>query len=191
MPAFPLQCWLLQSLCMLQPRWMCAVSTPVLHGCPTSPPCSPTAMLLLPCCCCCSAFAAVPYGSIAKIESWPIAEHPGYSVVSLGLGAGSSSRYWLYFFPSQVIKARVAGHRVDRRVCIHALGVQGYWSCLFPSQVGRLGQRGRAHNTNTLKHVLTLCMWCLLEQECLCVACTLGNVGSNKLRQCIDSPWYF
>jgi hypothetical protein len=46
--------------------------------------------------------AAVPYGSISKIESWPIAEHPGYSVVSLGLGAGSSSRYWLYFFPSQV-----------------------------------------------------------------------------------------
>jgi hypothetical protein len=45
---------------------------------------------------------AVPYGSIAKIESWPIAEHPGYSVLSLGLGAGSSSRYWLYFFPSQV-----------------------------------------------------------------------------------------
>lgn len=56
----------------------------------------------------------LPYGSIAKIESWPIAEHPGYSVVSLGLGAGSSSRYWLYFFPSQYvsgIKIRLIGLR--------------------------------------------------------------------------------
>jgi hypothetical protein len=49
---------------------------------------------------------------VSKVESWPIKEHPGYSVLALHLGAGSSSKYWLYFFPSQYvagIKIRLIG----------------------------------------------------------------------------------
>lgn len=56
--------------------------------------------------------APVPYASVSKVESWPIKEHPGYSVLALHLGAGSSSKYWLYFFPSQYvagIKIRLIG----------------------------------------------------------------------------------
>lgn len=56
--------------------------------------------------------AAVPYASVTKIESWPIKEHAGYSVLALHLGSGGSSKYWLYFFPSQYvagIKIRLIG----------------------------------------------------------------------------------
>jgi hypothetical protein len=55
---------------------------------------------------------AVPYSTITKIESWPIAEAPGYSVLALHLGVGGASRYWLYFYPSQYvsgIKIRLLG----------------------------------------------------------------------------------
>lgn len=55
---------------------------------------------------------AVPYASVTKIDSWPIKEHPGYSVLALHLGSGGSSRYWLYFFPSQYVagvKVRLIG----------------------------------------------------------------------------------
>lgn len=46
---------------------------------------------------------------MTKIDSWPIKEHPGYSVLALHLGSG---KYWLYFFPSQYvagIKIRLVG----------------------------------------------------------------------------------
>ncbi|EFJ45275.1 hypothetical protein VOLCADRAFT_118451 [Volvox carteri f. nagariensis] len=54
----------------------------------------------------------VPYGTIGKIESWPIEGNEGYSVVALHLGAGGTSKYWLYYFPSQYVaglKIRILG----------------------------------------------------------------------------------
>jgi hypothetical protein len=55
---------------------------------------------------------AVPYGSIGKIEAWPIEGNEAYSIVALHLGAGGTSKYWLYFFPSQYVsglKIRILG----------------------------------------------------------------------------------
>lgn len=49
---------------------------------------------------------------MTKVEAWPIKEHPGYSVVALHLGSGGSSKYWLYFWPSQYVsglKIRLIG----------------------------------------------------------------------------------
>lgn len=54
----------------------------------------------------------VPYSSVAKIEAAPIEGGEEYSIVSLQLGASASSRYWLYYVPSQyvaAIKMRVLG----------------------------------------------------------------------------------
>ncbi|KAG2484360.1 hypothetical protein HYH03_016779 [Edaphochlamys debaryana] len=54
----------------------------------------------------------VPYGSITKIESWPIEGNEAYSMLALTLGVGGTSRYWLYFFPSQYVaglKIRILG----------------------------------------------------------------------------------
>jgi hypothetical protein len=45
----------------------------------------------------------VPYGSISRIEATPLEDHLGYSVVCLQLGAGGTSRLWLYFYPSQYV----------------------------------------------------------------------------------------
>ena len=54
----------------------------------------------------------VPYSSISKIESWPIEGKEEYSIVALSLGSGSTSKYWIYFFPSQhtaALKIRILG----------------------------------------------------------------------------------
>lgn len=54
----------------------------------------------------------VPYSTISKIESWPIEGKSEYSIVALSLGSGSSSKYWIYFFPSQhtaSLKIRILG----------------------------------------------------------------------------------
>ncbi|GFR47911.1 hypothetical protein Agub_g9711 [Astrephomene gubernaculifera] len=54
----------------------------------------------------------VPYGTVSKIESWPLPDHPGYSLLALHLGTGGVSKYWIYFFPSQYVaglKIRVLG----------------------------------------------------------------------------------
>lgn len=51
----------------------------------------------------------IPYSSVRSIESWPIEGQEEYSIVALALGAG---KYWLYFFPSQLVstlKVRVLG----------------------------------------------------------------------------------
>ncbi|KAG2446432.1 hypothetical protein HYH02_008424 [Chlamydomonas schloesseri] len=45
----------------------------------------------------------VPYGSITKIESWPVEGNEAYSILALHLGVGGTSRYWLYFYPSQYV----------------------------------------------------------------------------------------
>ena len=55
---------------------------------------------------------AVPYSTITKIEGFPIEGNEAYSIVALSLGSGSSSKYWLYYFPSQhvaSIKIRILG----------------------------------------------------------------------------------
>jgi hypothetical protein len=49
---------------------------------------------------------------MTKIDAWPLPALEGYSMVSLHLGVGGTSRYWLYFFPSQYtsgIKIRLLG----------------------------------------------------------------------------------
>ncbi|GIL73657.1 hypothetical protein Vretimale_5459 [Volvox reticuliferus] len=54
----------------------------------------------------------VPFGTISKIESWPIEGNEGYSILALHLGAGGTSKYWLYYFPSQYVsglKIRILG----------------------------------------------------------------------------------
>ncbi|KXZ53299.1 hypothetical protein GPECTOR_7g1193 [Gonium pectorale] len=54
----------------------------------------------------------VPYSTITKIESWPIEGNEAYSIVALHLGVGGTSKYWLYFFPSQYVsglKIRILG----------------------------------------------------------------------------------
>ncbi|PNH00712.1 Ubiquitin domain-containing protein UBFD1 [Tetrabaena socialis] len=54
----------------------------------------------------------VPYGSISKIESWPVEGNEGYSIVAIHLGVGGTSKYWLYYFPSQYVagvKIRILG----------------------------------------------------------------------------------
>eukprot|EP00879_Flechtneria_rotunda_P030654 GHRR01033317.1.p1 GENE.GHRR01033317.1~~GHRR01033317.1.p1 ORF type:complete len:125 (+),score=18.36 GHRR01033317.1:808-1182(+) len=58
----------------------------------------------------------IPYVSISKIESWLIQGHEGYSILALHLGSGGSSKYWLYFFPSQY----VSGIKI-RLIGLHAL----------------------------------------------------------------------
>lgn len=55
---------------------------------------------------------AVPYGSISKIESYPIEGEEEYSILALHLGSGGTSKYWLYYVPSQyvaAIKVRIIG----------------------------------------------------------------------------------
>lgn len=50
--------------------------------------------------------------SITKIESFPIEGQEEYSILALHLGSGTSSRYLLYFFPSQYVaglKIRILG----------------------------------------------------------------------------------
>ncbi|GAX73072.1 hypothetical protein CEUSTIGMA_g525.t1 [Chlamydomonas eustigma] len=54
----------------------------------------------------------VPLSSISKIEGFPIEGKEEYSIVVLYLGSGESSRYWLYYFPSQHVaslKIRILG----------------------------------------------------------------------------------
>eukprot|EP00877_Chromochloris_zofingiensis_P006326 jgi/Chrzof1/1947/Cz10g27140.t1 len=54
----------------------------------------------------------VPYGSISKIESYPIEGEEEYSILALHLGSGGTSKYWLYYVPSQyvaAIKVRIIG----------------------------------------------------------------------------------
>ena len=49
---------------------------------------------------------------ITKIEGFPIEGNEAYSIVALSLGSGASSKYWLYYFPSQhvaSIKIRILG----------------------------------------------------------------------------------
>lgn len=72
-------------------------------------------MIALPSCerfPCSRACAAVPYSTITKIETFPIEGKEEYSIVALNLGSGNSSKYWLYFFPSQhtaALKIRILG----------------------------------------------------------------------------------
>jgi len=47
----------------------------------------------------------VPYASVSKIESFPIEDKPEYSILALHLGSGGSSKYWLYYVPSQYVAA--------------------------------------------------------------------------------------
>lgn len=58
----------------------------------------------------------IPYSSISKIESWPVEGKEEYSIIALGLGAGTTSKYWLYYFPSQY----VSGIKI-RLIGLHAL----------------------------------------------------------------------
>jgi hypothetical protein len=51
----------------------------------------------------------VAYGSVRRIEAWPIDGDEAYSILALHLGAG---KLWVYWFPSQLvstIKVRVIG----------------------------------------------------------------------------------
>lgn len=54
----------------------------------------------------------VAYSMISKIEAHPIDGQEEYSIMSLNVGHGAASRYWLYFVPSQYvasIKIRILG----------------------------------------------------------------------------------
>lgn len=54
----------------------------------------------------------VAYGSVRKIENWPISGQEEYSILALHLGTTTGSKYWLYYVPSQyvaAIKMRVIG----------------------------------------------------------------------------------
>lgn len=54
----------------------------------------------------------VAYAMISKIESFSIEGQEEYSILSLQIGSSSSTRYWLYYVPSQfvaAIKLRVLG----------------------------------------------------------------------------------
>lgn len=64
----------------------------------------------------CNCVRAVPYSSISRIDSWPIEGKEEYSIIALGLGAGTTSKYWLYYFPSQYI----SGIKI-RLIGLHAL----------------------------------------------------------------------
>jgi hypothetical protein len=49
---------------------------------------------------------------ISKIESWPIDGEEEYSIVAFNVGHGGSSKYWIYYVPSQhvaAIKLRILG----------------------------------------------------------------------------------
>ena len=49
---------------------------------------------------------------ISKIESFSIEGNAEYSILSLQIGSSSSTRYWLYYVPSQyvaAIKLRILG----------------------------------------------------------------------------------
>ena len=55
---------------------------------------------------------SVPYNTITKIEGFKIDGKEEYSIIAVSLGAGDSSKYWLYFFPSQHVaslKIRILG----------------------------------------------------------------------------------
>ena len=61
-------------------------------------------------CVCCG--PAVSYGMISKIESFSIEGQEEYCILSLQIGSSSSTRYWLYYVPSQyvaAIKLRILG----------------------------------------------------------------------------------
>ena len=47
----------------------------------------------------------VPYGSVGSVESEPIKGNEAYSIVGLKLGNGDASIIWLYYVPSQYVKA--------------------------------------------------------------------------------------
>lgn len=47
----------------------------------------------------------VSYSMISKIESYPIDGKEEYSIMSLQIGPSSSTRYWLYYVPSQLVAA--------------------------------------------------------------------------------------
>lgn len=54
----------------------------------------------------------VSYGMISKIESFSIEGQEEYCILSLQIGPSSSTRYWLYYVPSQyvaAIKLRILG----------------------------------------------------------------------------------
>ena len=54
----------------------------------------------------------MPVNTISKIEAFPIEGREEYSIVALHLGSGASSKYWMYFFPSQYVaglKIRILG----------------------------------------------------------------------------------
>lgn len=54
----------------------------------------------------------VSYHMISKIESYPIDGKEEYSILSLQIGPSSSTRYWFYYVPSQLvasIKLRILG----------------------------------------------------------------------------------
>jgi len=54
----------------------------------------------------------VSYSMISKIESFSIEGNAEYSILSLQIGSSSSTRYWLYYVPSQyvaAIKLRILG----------------------------------------------------------------------------------
>lgn len=54
----------------------------------------------------------VPYASIHNVETFPIEGQEEYSIMTLQLGSSSTSKYWLYYVPSQyvaAIKMRILG----------------------------------------------------------------------------------
>jgi len=54
----------------------------------------------------------VPYSSISKIEAFPIDGQEEYSILAVHLGSGASSKYWIYYMPSQhvaAVKIRILG----------------------------------------------------------------------------------
>lgn len=56
--------------------------------------------------------STVSYNMITKIESYLLVDKEEYSILSLQIGPSSSTRYWLYFIPSQLvsdIKLRIFG----------------------------------------------------------------------------------
>ena len=59
-----------------------------------------------------SCLPSVPYNTITKIEGFKIDGKEEYSIIAVSLGAGDSSKYWLYFFPTQHVaslKIRILG----------------------------------------------------------------------------------
>jgi hypothetical protein len=48
---------------------------------------------------------AVAYGSVRKIENWPIAGQEEYSILALHLGTTTGSKYWLYYVSVPVVSS--------------------------------------------------------------------------------------